>query len=443
MADLTFLMNADPAGSTNKFYTRAKQYFAGTGSTIVEAPSNGQTLEGIFKDLKARPKVPATINLVSHAIGFGAIEGPITLADQAAGRKMTIADDLQDALANKSLAPPGPGIITDKTRIVLYGCDVGRSSNFLKLLAGLFGNPGELLAPRRLSVFKLDGSTVKYRQAQSWTLVRKARLIPAGASIPAGDWPAYRTLFVKDAVDKFDRIAIQTELEGEKRFKEMLDAAASGATDAMAPTFFLEENIDILPTATQTAKQAADSVKPIANGDQVIAIPKSATQVDDTTVVTTISGTDAYPANATKTQYSITIVLLAQVIDEDVPIAEGPGYARVTSSTGLAPSPGPTPTGGGATSGGGASSDPSAFEEDVRALLDELLADGAAQADVDAVLAALPQGDATEDSNAGDSDTADSDTEEPETEDLDTELADASPVPDDLESLALPPLEMV
>jgi hypothetical protein len=48
--------------------------------------------------------------------------------------------------------------------------------NFLKLLSGLFGNPGELLAPRRLSVFKLDGSTVKYRQAQSWTLVRKARL---------------------------------------------------------------------------------------------------------------------------------------------------------------------------------------------------------------------------------------------------------------------------
>ena len=68
---------------------------------------------------------------------------------------MTIADDLQDALANKSLAPPGPGIITDKTRVVLYGCDVGRSLNFLKLLSGLFGNPGELLAPRRLSVFKL------------------------------------------------------------------------------------------------------------------------------------------------------------------------------------------------------------------------------------------------------------------------------------------------
>ncbi len=418
MADLTFLMNADPAGSTNQFYGLAKQYFTASGSMVVDAPSKGQTLEGVFTKLKSLNEPQKTVNIVSHAIGFGAIEGPITLAHQAAGRTMTIVDDLQDALAAKSLAPPGPGIITDKTRIVLYGCDVGRSLNFLKLLCGLFGNPGELLAPRRLSVFKLDGTTVKYRQAQSWTLVRKARLIPAGASTPTGGWPAYRTQFVKDAVDKFARTAIQAELEGEKHLKEMLDAAASSATDAIASTFFLEENIDIFPTATQTAKQAADSVKLIANGDPVTAVAQSAAQVDDTAVVTTISGADAYPANAAKTQYSITVALLAQVIDQDVPIAEGPGYARVTSSPGLAPSPGPKPT-----SGGGASGGPSAFDEQVRALLDVLLADGAAQADVDAVLAALPQDDATED--------------------LETEVPYAPPVPDDLASLALPPEEVV
>lgn len=419
MPDLTFLMNADPPGATNQFYALARQYFTAAGSTVVDAPSKGQTLEGVFTKLKSLNTPQKTINIVSYAIGFGAIEGPITLADQAAGRIMTIADDLQDALANKSLAPPGPGIITDKTRIVLYGCDVGRSLNFLKLLSGLFGNPGELLAPRRLSVFKLDGSTVKYRQAQSWTLVQKARLIPAGASTPTGGWPAYRTQFVKDAVVKFARIAIQAELDGEKHLKNMLDAAASSATDAMASTFFLEENIDILPTATQTAKQAADSVKPIANGDPVTAIPQSTAQVDDTTVVTTISGADAYPANTAKTKYSITVVLLAQVIDQDVTIAEGPGYARVTSSKERAPSPGPKPTGGGATSGGGASDDPNAFAEDLRALLDELLADGAAQADVDAILAAVPQGDATED--------------------IVTDVPDEPPVPDDLASLALSP----
>ena len=177
MADLTYLMNVDPANTTNQFYALAKKFFVDAGSTVVDAPAKGQTIEGIFNDLKTRKTPQGTVNIVSHALGFGAIEGPITLADKAAGRKLTIADDIQDALANKSLPPPGPGIITDKTRIVLYGCDVGRSSNYLKLLSGLFGDPGELLAPRRLGVFKLDGAKVNYRQAQSWTLVRKARLI--------------------------------------------------------------------------------------------------------------------------------------------------------------------------------------------------------------------------------------------------------------------------
>ena len=122
---------------------------------------------------------------------------------------------------------------------------------------------------------------------------------------------------------------------------------------------------------------------------------QSADQVDDTTLVTTISGTDAYPANAAKTQYSITVVLLAQVIDQDVPIAEGPGYARVTSSKGLAPSPGPKPTSGGATSGGGGGSGTGA-SNDLQSITDELLALGADQADIDELLAAAPQGDATE-----------------------------------------------
>jgi hypothetical protein len=419
MTDLTFLMDADPAGTSNQFYTLAKKYFVDAGSTVVDAPAKGQTIEGIFTELKTRKTAQGTINIVSHAMGFGAIEGPITLADQAAGHVFTIADDLQDALAKKSLAPPGPGVITDKTRVVLYGCDVGRSLNFLKLLSGLFGNPGELLAPRRLSVFKLDGSTVKYRQAQSWTVVRKVPLTPAGADTPTGGWPAYRTQFVKDASDKFGRAAIAAEIDGDTHFKAILTAAASSATKAMALTFFLEEGMEILPTGTQTAKQAADSVKPISNGDPVTALAQSAAQVDDTTVVTTISGADAYPANAAKTQYAITLVLLAQVIDQDVPIAEGPGYARVTSGKELAPSPGPKPTGGGGTSNGGASEDPNAFAEDLRALLDEVLADGASQEDVDAILAAVPQGDATED--------------------IVTDVPDAPPVPDDLESRALPP----
>ena len=97
MPDLTFLMNADPPGATNQFYTLAKKYFIAAGSTVIDAPANGQTLEGVFTKLKALNKEQRTINLVSHANGFAAMECPVTVASQTAGRRTMTVDDLQDA----------------------------------------------------------------------------------------------------------------------------------------------------------------------------------------------------------------------------------------------------------------------------------------------------------------------------------------------------------
>src|SRR6266480_45175 len=118
MPDLTYLMNTDPAGTTNQFYTLARQYFVAAGSTVVDAPTKGQTIEGIFNDLKTKKTAQGTINIVSHAVGFGGIQGPITLAKQAAGRTTTIAHDMEDALANKTLAPPGPAIFAGPSHAV-------------------------------------------------------------------------------------------------------------------------------------------------------------------------------------------------------------------------------------------------------------------------------------------------------------------------------------
>jgi hypothetical protein len=240
------------------------------------------------------------------------------------------------------------------------------------------------------------GTTVKYRQAQTWSLVRKAPLIPAGASAPAGGWPAFRTAFVKDATDKFARVAIPTEVGGEDHFKAILTTAAANATTTFGPTFFLEEGIDIIPAEGQTPAEAVASVKPKSNGDPVTAAPQSVFQVDDTTLVTTISSADAYPANPQKTMFAITVVVLAQVIDAEVLIAEGPDYARVTVSKGLAPSPGPKPVGGGAGSGGGGGSGAGGSSSQIQTLVDQLMADGATQEDVAALVAEIPQGDATE-----------------------------------------------
>jgi hypothetical protein len=409
MADeLTFLMNVDSAGDPNAFYTLAKQYFAAGGSTVVDAPADGQTLEGVFEELVTRDAEQTTINLVSGAFVFAAMDCPVTLAEQAAGRKIATADDLQNALANNTLAAPGPSIITSRTRVVIYGCDLGRSEVFLRMLSGLFGSPGEVLAPRRLGLFA-DGPTVKYRQAQTWSLVRKPPMIIDGATDPPGGWPSYRTAFVNDAVDKFGGVASAIEATGEDDLNTMLTDAAQNATTTVGPSFFLEEIVDILPQGSQTAAEAVASLRARSNGDPVTATPKTASEVDDAALVTTITGADAFPVDAANSKFQITVAVLAQVLDQPVLIAEGPDFRRVTASKGIAPSPGP----------GGAGD---ALADDLQVFLDLLSADGVAQDDIDALVAEVPQGDATDG--------------------IETDVPDAMPVVDELDAWSPPPEEL-
>jgi hypothetical protein len=390
MADLTYLANVDPAGGSDTFYALAKQYFQASGSTVVDAPEQGQTIEGILADLTSKGVLQGTINIVCRATGIGALALPLTLADQAAGRGFVSADDVGDALSKKSLTPPGQAVVDDTTRIVFYGDDLGRSTNFMLLLAGLFGNPGELLAPRRLGVFLQDGSSVSYRLAQTWTHVSKAPLFPAGASEPSGGWEAFRNQFVSDVAARFGATAVEAGDEGGTQLTAQLTTAANSATLAMAPTFFLEAGIDVGPSSTQTAQEVAQALPSMPNGDPPTATAASPTDVDDSAQVTSVSGVDAFSADDAQARYEIRVVMLAQVIDQDVPIAEGPAYARVTSGQGLAPSSGP------GASGGNTDASPASLQP----IIDELLANGVPQATIDELLADLPPPEAVSDDEA-------------------------------------------
>ena len=388
MPEITFLMGLDGA-ATNRFYSLAKQYFQAGSGTVIDAPAAGQTMEGVFNSLRSLTTVQTTINLVSHASGFGAMNCAITQAKQVSSGGIMTADDLQDALANKWLTAPGPAVISNKTRVVIYGCDVGRSSRFLTMLSGLFGSPGEVLGPRRIGVFVTDGTTVKYRQAQTWSLTRKAPLVTGATSAPAGGWPAFRTKFVTDASLKFGRYVTGTgDPLADDHLTAMLSTAASQATTALGPTFFLEEGVDILPAAGQTAEQAAQSIPTQTNGDAATSLPASVSQIDDTTVVTTVGPADTYPTTPAKTAYRITVVILGQIIDKDVIISQGTDYQCFCASKGLAPSPGPKAA---SADDGDAGADPLQTAEQL------LLAGGVSQADIDDFLASTPTGDATED----------------------------------------------
>ena len=73
------------------------------------------------------------------------------------------------------------------------------------MLSGLFGNPGELLAPRRLSVFKLDGIDRQVSPGAKLDAGPEAAADASGADAPTGGWAEYRNKFVNDASDKFGR----------------------------------------------------------------------------------------------------------------------------------------------------------------------------------------------------------------------------------------------
>jgi hypothetical protein len=380
MAALTYLANTDPADGSDTFYTLARQHFDAAGATIVDAPAAGQTIEGILADLATRDTLLDTINIVCRPTGVGALALPLTAAEQAAGATITTSDDVQKAIANKTLAAPAATVVADTTRVVLHGADIGRSTTFLMRLASLFGNPGELLAPRRLSVFTPDGSDALYRQAQTWTRVGVEPLIPDGADEPSGGWPAFRSQFVSDLALLFGPAAVLAEDGGDTTLTVALTAAAAAATRTIQPPgFFFESGFDILPSGALSAQQVAEDLQPIANGDPVTAVAASAAEVDDTTLVTTVTFADAFALDAALDRYAIRVVQLARLIDADVPIAEGPGYARVTSSAGLAPA---------AASGTDAGY--------LQPMIDALLAQVIPQDVIDAVLAGAPQGDATD-----------------------------------------------
>jgi hypothetical protein len=393
MAELTFLMNADPAGATNQFYQLASDFFTAQGATVEAAPAGGQTLEGVFTRLNAIGKEQTVINLVSHASGFSAMECPLNAAAKTAGRVSTNEWDLEEALAKKTLAPPSPTVVTAKTRIVIYGCDVGRSEGFMIKLSTLFGNPKELLAPRMMGVFREESGKVRYRQARTWSVVRKAPLIAVGTHAPTGGWDTFRTTFVNEAKAKFGDLADGAETGGQDHLKTILTGFATPATDKLGPTFFFEEGVFIGPDPPRTALQVVNDLIPRPNGDPVKAKPPSIFFVDDRTLVTTITKDDAYKANTAGTLYRVSIILLCKVVDdEEVLLGEGPGYHEVTTLPARAPATGPKPSGGAGGVGGGG---PAPVSE-LQTVLDELLAAGATQPEVDALLAAIPQGDATE-----------------------------------------------
>jgi hypothetical protein len=381
VSEILFLAGTEPATATNKYYGLAKQFFLQRDASIpAVGPAAGNvalSLESVFAELTRRaaaspPEIFDTISIVSHATGMGGMDLPLRKSDELRGG-VTMRGSLSNAvLAARAktagaLQPPGGGAVTPKTRIVLYGCDVGRDLTFLTALGELFGGPGEVSAPIRVAVFRLKDGKVQHRLARTWSVLWGKASIEA--TKPA-DWPTVRSTFTGKTDLKFiTDITVSSVIRS---------AAASAALDWAKDAFFFGEVFSVAKTAFATVLPVRSAVI-------------TSTDDDDTTVPVVITAADLTPGNADFTDPdwpTMNIAMLASVIDVDVAVRNSTQYRTVSFASQKAPAKGPAPAPTADGSPPPPPTDPDTPVPDaVQEFSEAFLADGGQQAELDAFLA--------------------------------------------------------
>jgi hypothetical protein len=378
MTQLTFLMGTD-GSSTNAFYSLAAQFFAPRADNKTIAPTAAQgylTLEDVFATLTAAKAAPSVINIVSHAMGFGFMSFPMTRARRDANHEDSTGLDELTASDAPVLNVKG---ITGRAQVVIYGCDIGRSSRFVYRLAQLFGCPLQIFAPRRVACFQSQSGSVVYRLAQTWT-------VPATAlgHIPKdnadSDWPAFHARFVVQVDASFGPMAATAGgAAGRKQLEDLITAKATNQTyDQSTASFFFTESVSA-SVGTVTVSN------PLVNGDPPPPIyPPSAIAVDDTWVVTRLTDKNGVLNGAS---LDFPVMVLASIIETAVDFSDGFSFLSLYTAPQLAPQ---KPSSAGSPTGAASSpATPPVPGSDLGSLTDRLVAAGLSQADLDLLLAAL------------------------------------------------------
>ena len=336
MPAITFLMGADPVGG-NAFFANAKGFFTGPNSDVVAAPAGGQSLEGVFKELRDRArqapaKIYDPINIVAHATGFSSLQFRLRAA--ATSPDIIVADDLTTEIAKinakaadawKQLGPP---IVTPTTKVVLHGCDVGRGASFLRDFGRLFSEDLHVYAPLRVALFRHAGNTFEHRLARTWSVPWPSDIGKTTA------WPPARAKFVADAVTKFGPTwtTVTNDPLGPIGLEQNLKNVAVAATATQAASWFFHEHVVFDPQV----------VIPTMPPFRSAIVSPGGSDVDDTTVENAI-GPAHVTDRANATSWVAHIAVLAEIIEKSVDITNSAQYRHIDIDPPTAPSPGPKP----------------------------------------------------------------------------------------------------
>jgi hypothetical protein len=382
MSEIVFLAGTDPTSTTDTFYTNAKQFFTDRDPTIpVVGPKPGQkalSLESVFAELTTRASdspdgVFDVISIVSRPTGMGGMDMPLHQTDEASGG-VTLRGQLGNAVLNArakaagALLPPESGAISAQTRIVLYGCDAGRDTQFLTSLGELFGAPASVAAPIRVGVFRLKDGAIQHRLARTWSVLWGAGSIVSTATT---GWAAAHATFTQKTDVKFIT---------DPTVSSTISSLAAGATlDSTKTEFFFAEVFSVQKSAISDVLPVSSAV--IKSGDD-----------DDTTVPVTIGVPDMTPGNADLSDpnwATMNITAFASVIDEDVSLADSRQYQTLSFATqkAQATGPAPVPTADGAPPPPPTDPGSPTESDGLRVLAEQYVAAGGLQSDFDAFAA--------------------------------------------------------
>jgi hypothetical protein len=378
VSEIVFLAGADPADAANPFYANAKQFLTGGDASIpAVGPPDGAvalSLASVLAELTRRATDAGApfdvIDLVSRPAGVGGMELPLFAADEAAGhptRRGRLFNALLDARAGKdgALQPAGAAAVSPTTRVVLYGCDLGRDNEYLGALGELFGFPASVSAPIRVGVFPSQDGAVQHRLARTWSVLWGATSI--GATADAG-WPSARSTFTTKAAARFTAAQSGTDIAA---------AAAAATLDATASAYFYAD-------VFWATKSALAQLLPV--GTQVV----NSSDDDDSTVPLTITAADMAAGSADLSDANdavMNIAVLASVIDLPVSIADTTQYRTQTFGAGATPATGPEPSPTDDGTPPPPPGDPATTPDTLAALAAQYVAAGGTQADFDAFVA--------------------------------------------------------
>jgi hypothetical protein len=381
MSEIVFLAGTDAANATNQYYALAKRFFTERDASIpVVGPAANMkalSMESVFAELTRRatatpPQVFDVVNIVSHAFGMGGMDLPLRKTAEAAGgvtMRNGLTNAVLDARATKAgaLLPPGGGAITPKTRIVLYGCDVGRDATFLTALGELFGTPASVAAPIRVAVFRLKNGKVQHRLAQTWSVLwGKSAIAPTNAS----GWATARDAFIAKTDIKF--------IKNLETGSIIRTRAANATLDNTKDEFFFTETYSVHKDAIATHLPVKSAVI-------------TSTDDDDTTEPVVIAAADMTPAETDMSDPNWptkNITVLASVIEKEVSTADTTQYRTVTFAAPSAPAKGPAPAPTADGSPMPAPIDPNVPVLDgLEQFREDFLAAGGTQAELDELLA--------------------------------------------------------